>query len=203
MKLAIAVYPGTFDPFHAGHLEVARLVRDLLGVTVLVVPDAAPMHRGEPHLDHAARLALIRAGVADEPRIVADGRSVTLPHPTHTLDLVRSVREETGEKPYLVLSDEIAATLPTWEDPAALARACRLVIVHRPGSVFDRRALVRAVGPLARRIAFIDHALPDCRATRIRADLAAGRDPGDCLPPAVRSALAELTPQPATPAIGA
>ena len=143
--MKLAVYPGTFDPFHAGHLELARLARDLLGATVLVIPDAAPMHRATPHFDHPTRLALIRAALRDEPRIVADGRSATLPHPTRTLDLVRSVTAESGEKPYLLLSDEIAATLPTWEDPTTLARACRLVIFHRAGSDFDRRALIRSV----------------------------------------------------------
>lgn len=203
MKLELAVYPGTFDPFHRGHLELARLARDLLGVTVLVVPDAAPMHRPTPHFDHSTRLALIRAALRDEPRLVADGRSASLEQPTRTLELIRSVRAETKEKPYLLLSDEIAATLPTWEDPAALVRSCRLVIIHRPGSIFDRRALVRTVGPVARRITFIDAKLPDCRATLIRAALAAGRDPGDCLPLAVRAALAELTAPAPTPAIGA
>ena len=194
MRRDIAIYPGTFDPVHAGHLAVACAARDLLGATVLMVPDAAPMHRSAPYFDFATRLELLRAALHEEEEILADGRSSRLTHPTRTLELVRDVATSYGGRPYLLISDEIAATLPDWEDPLALARIARLVVFHRPGErLFDRRALGRILGPVARRVAYIDTPLPDCRATTIRAALAAGRAPGDCLPPAVASALATLT----------
>jgi nicotinate-nucleotide adenylyltransferase len=194
MRRALAIYPGTFDPVHAGHLAVARAARDLLGATVLMVPDAAPMHRVTPHFDFLTRLTLLRVALRDEEGVVADDRSARLSHPTRTLELVRDIASAGGERPYLLISDEIAATLPDWEDPLALVRAARLVVFHRPGErPLDRRALGRLLGSVARRVAYIDTPLPDCRATTIRAALAAGADPGDCLPPSVAAALAALT----------
>jgi len=193
MRRDLAIYPGTFDPIHAGHLALARIARDLLGATVHLVPDAAPMHRAAPHFDFATRLDLVTIAVMDEPGLVADGRSARLSHPTRTLELVRSLAAETRERPYLLLSDEIAATLPVWEDPVALARAARLVVFHRPGEhPFDRRALTRLLGTVAKRIAFIDVPLPDCRATTIRAALAAGRPTDACLSPSVADAIGAL-----------
>ena len=194
MARPIAIYPGTFDPVHEGHLALARLARDLLGATVHLVPDAIPSHRPAPHYPFTTRLALAEAAVAGEPHLIADPRSALLRMPSRTLDLVRSIGAGGRERPYLLLSDEIAATLPFWEDPAGIARSARLVIFHRPGeSGIDRRALSRAIGPIAKRVAYIDADLPDCRATVIRAALAAGRDPGPCLPAAVRRVLGALT----------
>jgi nicotinate-nucleotide adenylyltransferase len=194
MARPVAIYPGTFDPVHEGHLALARLARDLLGATVHLVPDATPSHRPAPHYPFPTRLALVEAAVADDPHLVADPRSALLRRPSRTLDLVRSIGAEHGVRPYLLLSDEIAATLPFWEDPVGIARSARLVIFHRPGEAgIDRRALARAIGPIAKRIAYIDADLPDCRATVIRAALAGGRDPGPCLPASVRRALDALT----------
>jgi nicotinate-nucleotide adenylyltransferase len=194
MARDIAIYPGTFDPVHTGHLALARTARDLLGATVHLVPDAAPMHRAAPHFDFVTRLDLMTIAVMDDEHLVADGRSARLTHPTRTLELVRSIAAETATRPYLLLSDEIAATLPDWEDPLALARASRLVVFHRPGQApFDRRALSRLLGPVAKRVAFIDTPLPDCRATAIRAALAANRPVGDCLPAPVADAIAVIT----------
>lgn len=194
MRRDVAIYPGTFDPVHAGHLALARTARDLLGATVHLVPDAAPMHRAAPHFDFATRLDLVTIAVMDEEHLVADGRSAQLAQPTRTLELVRSIAAERATRPYLLLSDEIAATLPDWEDPIALVRASRLVVFHRPGETpFDRRALSRLLGPVAKRIAYIDMPLPDCRATTIRAALAARRPVGTCLPAAVADAIAAMS----------
>ena len=56
--MTTAVYPGTFDPFTAGHLDVAsraRRLADHLTILVAVNPDK------EPRADGNARAAAVRA----------------------------------------------------------------------------------------------------------------------------------------------
>ena len=61
MSLRHAVYPGSFDPFTLGHLDIARRARRLFDrVTVLV---AAAGKAG--WLDADERVELVRAAVAD------------------------------------------------------------------------------------------------------------------------------------------
>ncbi|MBP2689273.1 MAG: nicotinic acid mononucleotide adenylyltransferase, partial [Deltaproteobacteria bacterium] len=49
LSRSIALFGGTFDPFHNGHLRMAVEVRESLGLPVLfLIPSARPPHK--PHL---------------------------------------------------------------------------------------------------------------------------------------------------------
>ena len=61
-----AVYPGSFNPVHYGHLDIARRalhVFDELVIAVYVHPGKPDLFSGEERLD------LVRRAVQDEPRI--------------------------------------------------------------------------------------------------------------------------------------
>ena len=61
-----AVYPGSFNPVHYGHLDIARRalhVFDELVIEVYVHPGKTDLFSGEERLD------LVRRAVQDEPRI--------------------------------------------------------------------------------------------------------------------------------------
>src|SRR5689334_21526108 len=70
LRRGLAVYPGTFDPVHKGHLDViARGSRifDRLIVAVGINPDKAPFFTLEE------RVELLRAVTRDLPNVEVDG----------------------------------------------------------------------------------------------------------------------------------
>lgn len=64
--MSLAVCPGTFDPFHLGHLDVVRRATALFDeVVVAVAANAAK----SPMFSAPERLELARAALADVPRV--------------------------------------------------------------------------------------------------------------------------------------
>jgi pantetheine-phosphate adenylyltransferase len=80
----VAVYPGTFDPFHNGHLDVARRAAALFDAVIVAVY-ARPAKR--VLFDAEERIALARASLAG----VGDGRVRVEGYADLTVQFARSV----------------------------------------------------------------------------------------------------------------
>lgn len=64
--MTVAIYPGTFDPVHFGHIDVARRAADLFDEVVVGVYDHPNKHL---LFDVEERVALARQALADDDRI--------------------------------------------------------------------------------------------------------------------------------------
>src|SRR4051812_29530676 len=68
--LKLAIFGGTFDPIHNGHLALARCAAGRFALDrVLLVPAARPPHKsGVTHAPYSDRVAMVELAVAGEPR---------------------------------------------------------------------------------------------------------------------------------------
>jgi pantetheine-phosphate adenylyltransferase len=64
------VYPGTFDPFTGGHLDVVRRARRLFGALTVAV---ARGEKKRPLLSHSERVRLVRRSVAGLAGVRVEG----------------------------------------------------------------------------------------------------------------------------------
>lgn len=65
----IAIFPGTFDPFTNGHLDITRRASRLFGRVIVAVaqnPQKAELN------NHSARASVIRQCVADMPNVTVE-----------------------------------------------------------------------------------------------------------------------------------
>lgn len=65
----LAVFPGSFDPFTAGHASVCRRAADLFGKVVVLVSKNSEKKN---FFSAEERLSIARAAVADDPRICVE-----------------------------------------------------------------------------------------------------------------------------------
>jgi nicotinate-nucleotide adenylyltransferase len=115
--MRLALYGGTFDPIHHGHLIMARDAMELLNLDRVVFLPAAI----SPHKLHRApasaeiRRAMVAEAIAEEPGFVLDDRELHRTGPSYTIDTVEEIRAELPgcELVYLIGHDNLAK-LHTW-----------------------------------------------------------------------------------------
>lgn len=211
----VALYGGTFDPVHAGHLAVARNLTELFALDeVLFVPaHLAPHKRGasvSPALDRYAMLAL---ATQDEPTFRVSPLELDAPERPYTVETVARFKESFGESArlFFVMGADSWADIKTWREWERLLTSVEHLVVTRPGyeitdahvteeiraSVVDVRGreaseVARALGENAgrARIYLTDAARVRVSATEIRRALAGGggetlTNLGALLPPPV------------------
>lgn len=204
----LALFGGTFDPVHIGHLSVAWEAAELLDAEVHLLPANVPPHRPAPIAGASERVALLRAALTGQARLVLDTRELARRGPSYTVDTLRELRAEQGRRPLiLLLGADAFAGLPSWHAWHALFDLAHIGVLSRPGvvatpspellaAIAARRtadpALLRA-SPSGR---VIDLAVTplEVSATRIRELLAAGCDPRYLLPAGVFDDPALLAP---------
>lgn len=205
----LAIFGGTFDPIHVGHLRAAWEAADVLDAEVRLVPANVPPHRPQPVASAAQRAEMLRAALAGQSRLALDLRELEREGPSYTFDTLASLRAEVGAARPLVLllgADAFAgfASWHRWREIFALAHVCVLTrpaqIPAMPRELADvvaaRKApestLLRNV-PSGRVLDLVVTSL-GISATRIRNALAAGGDPRWLVPDALLADPALLAP---------
>lgn len=191
----IGLLGGTFDPPHVGHLWLATLARDALGLErVLVIPAPQPPHkRGVPMSPVEDRVALVRAAIQDDPSLELSTIELERSGPSYTIDTVTALRAQLPSEvePVLIMAADSLAAIHTWREPDALLANLEWAVGPRPGTPAPQEALLRErFGAAAGRIHLLDGPALDVSATEIRARVAAGRAIRYLVPRRVESEIA-------------
>lgn len=189
----IGMLGGTFDPIHAGHLALARVALDQLGLDqVLFVPAGQPPHkRGRPITPAADRLAMVELAIAGEPRFGVSRIEIDRPGPSYTADTAEALLDgdETDDRQVeltVILSAESFAELPSWHEPGRLLQLVRIAVAPRPGHPRPTPEwLVQRLRGFADRVVVLEGPHLDISATDIRARAAAGLPIKGLVPPPV------------------
>lgn len=135
--LRIGVFGGTFDPPHVGHLVTAVNVGHALGLdrVILMVANVPWQKLGTRAITPADdRLAMVRAAVADVPRLEAGDLEIRAGGHSYTADTLAALADEfPGAELFTVVGDDAAAGIRSWERVDEVLERSRLVVVDRPG----------------------------------------------------------------------
>nr|WP_199044467.1 nicotinate-nucleotide adenylyltransferase [Dyella sp. ASV24] len=211
----LALFGGTFDPVHLGHLSVAWEASELLDADVRLMPAHVPPHRNAPTASPAQRVAMLKAALQGQNRLTLDTRELRREGPSYTIDTLRELRDELGDRPLvLLLGADAFAGLPSWQSWRDLFDYAHIGVLNRPG-IDAKWSVDLAVEILPRRTTDTTelHELPagkvielavtplEISATRIRELLSEGRDPRYLLPCGLFEDPSVLAPYRAKPAL--
>jgi nicotinate-nucleotide adenylyltransferase len=170
----IALYGGTFDPVHAGHLEVARRVSQLFEIdkVVFIPAQLAPHKVGRPVTEPIHRYAMLVLATQDDPRLVVSAFELEAPNRRYTVDTVGEFQRMLGDDTelFFIMGADSWSEITTWRDWERLLKMTNHIVVTRPGY-----EVPPAPEGLGDRISFTDAVMKDISATNIRRLASAGR----------------------------
>ncbi len=137
-----AVFGGTFDPVHRGHLGAATEVRDALAIDDFrFLPAGDPPHRDQTFAPPAQRLRMLELALEGRPGFAIDRRELDREGPSYMVDTLASLREEYPDDALLlVLGQDALNGLDRWHEWRRLPGLAHLVVMTRPGERPDYSA---------------------------------------------------------------
>jgi nicotinate-nucleotide adenylyltransferase len=184
----LALFGGSFDPPHLGHLAFAQFALDALQPDRLLWLPAGRQWQKPDQVMAAGvhRVQMLKRLTAHESRFVVDDRELHRRGPSFTADTLRefTVQQPGAELMFLIGQDQYAR-LPTWYRAEVVTELATLVVVPRAGE-----AVVTPPGMPPHRLQVLD--LPDTpiSSTAVRETLARGGDIAPLVGPEVASYIA-------------
>jgi nicotinate-nucleotide adenylyltransferase len=133
--MKIAVYGGTFDPIHHGHLILAREAREIFGLEkIIFVPAAASPFKCSPFANGEMRLSMLRIAIEGETGFVLDDCELNRTAPSYAIDTVEQIRRrEVDSEIYYLIGEDNVPTLSKWHRFGELEKLVRFIVLDRTG----------------------------------------------------------------------
>jgi nicotinate-nucleotide adenylyltransferase len=116
----IAIYGGTFDPVHTGHLEIARRVVQLFALDeFLFVPARVAPHKFDREVSSALhRYSMLALATRAAPRLCISTFELEGPERQYTVDTLQHFRSRLGESDdlFFVMGADSWAELTNWRE---------------------------------------------------------------------------------------
>jgi nicotinate-nucleotide adenylyltransferase len=191
----LALFGGTFDPPHRGHLSAARAAADEFTLQkVLFAPvGRQPLKHAATVASFADRLAMVRlaceadarfeASEIDAPR--ADGS------PNFTVDALETLHRQAPEARLFALAGaDSFLTLRQWHDSDRLLELAEWIVVSRPKSSLNELGALKLPVEQRAKVHLLETVHEEISATELRRRLAADEDSSGWIPEAVATYIA-------------
>lgn len=191
----LAMFGGTFDPIHNGHISLAVHTAEQLSLDeVLLIPTNIPPHKQMHAAAGAYRLAMCRLAAKGYPRLTVSDRELRRKGPSYTVDTLRELHAEYPDAElFLIMGSDMFFTLEQWRESEEIMRLAAICTAAREYGDLARlrmhaEHLKAAYGACCR---VLDIEVLEMSSTQIRRKLRNGEDLSAILPAGVLEYIRE------------
>ncbi len=133
--MKIAVYSGSFNPIHLGHIQLANyLIKNKLSDEVwFVISPLNPLKLSDDQLDETTRLEMVKLTVEDKPNFKVSDIEFSMPMPSYTINTLSKLSSKYPEFQFtLLIGSDNAVVFDQW-------RAYEDILMHYQVMVYPRR----------------------------------------------------------------
>lgn len=130
----IALYFGSFNPIHIGHLLIARYVlnEQLAQKVWFVVSPQNPLKQSNTLLNEHQRLHLVSMAIEKEPDMKASNIEFSLPRPSYTIDTLTYLKEKYPQYKFsIIMGGDSYSNLPRWKNYEKIIEEYTLLVYPR------------------------------------------------------------------------
>ncbi len=138
----IALFGGSFDPIHSGHLGVARAADRRFNFDEMhFIPASRPPHKLKQHLaPFPHRFAMVALACTEHPHFIPslaeageDFSGTQLHYSVDTVRYFRHVYHGHGDRIFFIIGADAFLDIPMWKEYETLLGLCDFIIANRPG----------------------------------------------------------------------
>ena len=201
----VGVLGGTFDPIHAGHVDIASAAGRSLDLTeVRFVTNRRAPHKPAAEASTHHRHAMVALATMSDEAFLADPREMDREGVSYTIDTLESLRGELPEADlFFLVGGDSLRDLHSWHRWRDIMDLATIVAVSRAGLDADQLRATRAGELAAGHVRLLEHEPPPWSSTLLRQAMRRGLPPPmGALPPGVadyirKSRLYARAPAPA------
>jgi nicotinate-nucleotide adenylyltransferase len=134
---AVAIFGGTFNPIHFGHLLIAEEVRTKFNLDkVIFVPTNLPPHKNPSDLVSARqRWLMTHLATVSNPCFEVSTFEIDSGGKSYAVDTIKHFHKFFGEKVklYFIIGADALMELSSWKNVGEILKLCRFIAVSRPG----------------------------------------------------------------------
>jgi nicotinate-nucleotide adenylyltransferase len=131
----IAIFGGTFDPVHWGHLLLAEAAASQFKLDrVLWMPDRVPPHKSRPDLaSFHSRREMVALAIAYRSDFVLASPPANAPGTSFAIDTLLDLQNlYPDDRPYWIVGIDAFQTLPKWHRCGEIGGLCDWLVAPRP-----------------------------------------------------------------------
>jgi len=138
--MAIAIFGGTFDPIHIGHLIIAEQAYNRYDLSkVVFMPAGNPPHKNNEELTPAKlRLQMVNLAIEDNEHFTISDWEIKKNEPSYTAETLRYFNEKYNEEIYFIIGADSLLDIPNWKEPEFLMENGNFIVARRPNFSLEK-----------------------------------------------------------------
>ena len=190
----IAIFGGSFNPIHNGHIAVARhALLECRLKKVIFLPNANPPHKDKTNLISSIhRYNMVSLAIDGIDEFEISDYEMNKDKPSYTIDTMRYMKSKLKGDLYFIIGADSLYTLNLWKSYNELIKECSFIVADRnchEGDDLKKEAdYIKSQGG---RVHIISMPKIDFTSTDIRNDILKGRDISHSVPSKVNEYILE------------
>ncbi|AKN32264.1 nicotinate-nucleotide adenylyltransferase [Clostridium carboxidivorans P7] len=192
-----AIFGGTFDPIHNGHLHIAYEALYKLNLDkIIFMPSGNPPHKLNKNITEAfLRYEMVKTAIRNEDNFDVSDYEINrdnLSYTYQTLEHFTNLEKET--KWYFITGVDCLMDIENWKNTEEILNLCTFVVFNRTGysieSVLKKKISIEK--KCNNKIVFLDIPLLEISSTNIRKHIKEGRKVSHLMPESVCYIIEQL-----------